>query len=78
MTKTVERIVDEIKALPESKLEELLAWLAEFAADRQDSWDQATAADSAPGGRLGGLIARARAEVASGTTKPLDEVLDNK
>jgi hypothetical protein len=33
--------------------------------------------DSQPGGRLHDLIDRARADIAAGRTKPLDEVLDN-
>ncbi len=71
MTRTVEKIAAEVSSLPEDELEELLAWLAEFESQRMDSWDKAIAADSKPGGRLQGLLDRARADIAAGRTKPL-------
>ncbi len=78
MTRTVEKIAAEVSALPEAELEELLAWLADFESQRMDSWDKAMAADSKPGGRLQGLLDRARADIAAGRTRPLDEILDHK
>ncbi|UCG42508.1 MAG: hypothetical protein JSU73_11665 [candidate division WOR-3 bacterium] len=78
MTRTVEKIADEVKALPEEQLEEFLAWLADFEAERLDSWETEVAADSRPGGRLQTLRDRARDDIAKGKTKPLDEFLDNK
>ena len=78
MTKTVEKIAAEVSSLPEAELDELLAWLAEFESQRMDSWDQTMAADSKPGGKLQGLLDRARADIAAGRTKPLDEVIDHK
>jgi hypothetical protein len=78
MTKTVEKIAAEVSALPEAELDELLAWLADFESKRMDAWDEAIVADSKPGGRLQGLIDRAREDAAAGRTKPLDEILDHK
>jgi len=78
MTKTVEKIAAELSALEDAEMEELLAWLADFEAQRMDAWDQAIAADCRPGGRLEGLLARTRKDIAAGNTRPLDEILDNK
>ena len=78
MTRTVEKIVAEVSALADAELDELLAWLADFEAQRKDAWDEAIAADSRPGGRLQGLLDRARDDIAAGNTKPLDEVIDHK
>jgi hypothetical protein len=78
MTRTVEKIVAEVSALPEAELNELLDWLADFESQRMDSWDRAIAADSKPGGRLQGLLDRARDEIAAGRTEPLDEIIDHK
>ncbi len=78
MTRTVERIAAEVSALPDAELDELLAWLADFESHRMDSWDNTIAADSKPGGRLQGLLDRAREEIAAGRAKPLDEILDHK
>jgi hypothetical protein len=78
MTRTVEKIVAEVSALPEAELNELLDWLADFESQRMDSWDRTMAADSKPGGRLQGLLDRTRDEIATGRTRPLDEIVDNK
>ena len=78
MTRTVEKIANDVKALPDAELEELLSWLADFEAERMDAWDKTIAADSQPGGRLDGFLARVRDDIAAGKTKPLDEVLDHK
>jgi hypothetical protein len=78
MTRTVEKIAAEVSALPEAELNELLDWLADFESGRIDAWDRAIAADSKPGGRLQGLIDRAREDIAAGRTKPLDEIINNK
>jgi len=78
MTRTVEKIAAEVSALPDAELDELLAWLADFESQRMDAWDKEIAADSLPGGRLQGLLDRAKDDIAAGRTKPLDEVLDHK
>ena len=43
-----------------------------------DSWDAEIARDSQPGGRMRRILDRVRRDIAEGTTKPLDEVIDNK
>jgi len=78
MTRTVEKIAAEVSALPDAELDELLAWLAEFESQRMDSWDKEIAADALPGGRLQGLLDRAKEDIAAGRTRPLDEILDHK
>ncbi len=77
MTTTVEKIADEVRALPRADLDEFLAWLAEYELQQPDEWDREMERDSQPGGRLQGVIDRARADIAAGKTKPLDEVLDD-
>jgi len=78
MTRTVEKIAAEVSALPDAELDELLAWLVEFESQRMDSWDKEIATDALPGGRLQGLLDRAKDDIAAGRTKPLDEILDHK
>jgi len=78
MTKSAEKIAAEVSALPETELDELLAWLAGFESQRMGSWDKAIAADSKPSGWLQGLLDRARADIAAGRTKPLDETIGHK
>jgi hypothetical protein len=78
MTQIVEKIVGEVKTLPEAELDEFLGWLAEFEKEHMDTWDREMAADCRPGGRLQGLLDRVKDDIATGKTKPLDEVLDHK
>ncbi len=78
MTRSVEKIAAEVSALPDAELDELLAWLADFESQRMDAWDKEIAADSLPGGRLQGLVDRAKDDFAAGRTKPLDEIIDHK
>lgn len=78
MTQTVEKIAREVKTLPAEELDEFLGWLADFEAERMDAWDKELVADCQPGGRLQGLLDRAKEDIAAGKTKPLDEVLDHK
>ena len=63
MTRTVEKIANDVKALPDAELDELLSWLADFEAERMDAWDKTIAADSQPGGRLDGLLARVKDDI---------------
>lgn len=77
MTTVVERIANEVKALPEKELDEFLSWLAEYELARPDRWDKEIERDSQPGGRLDVVLKRARDDIAAGRTKPLDEVLDD-
>ena len=77
MTTVVERIADEVKALPEKELDEFLSWLAEYELARPDRWDKEIERDSQPGGRLDAVLKRVRDDIAAGRTKSLDEVLND-
>jgi hypothetical protein len=77
MTARVEKIAEQVKALPEEEREEFLSWLAEFELGHSDDWDKEIARDSQPGGRLERVLQRVRRDIAAGRTKPLDEILDN-
>ncbi|OEU80195.1 MAG: hypothetical protein BA865_14165 [Desulfobacterales bacterium S5133MH4] len=74
---TVQRIAEEVKALPEKELDEFLSWLAEYELEHPDRWDQQIARDSQPGGRLEPVLKRVRNDIAAGRIKPLDDVIDN-
>jgi len=77
MTATVEKIANDVKALPEKELDEFLSWLADYELARPDRWDKEIERDSQPGGRLDAVLQRVRGDVAAGRTKPLNEILDN-
>ncbi len=77
MSTKVEKIAEQVKALPEKELEEFLSWLADYEAEHADQWDQEIARDAQPGGRLQGVLNRVKQDIAEGRTKPLDEILDN-
>ena len=77
MTANVEKIAEQVKALPAEERDEFLSWLAEYELEQADDWDAEIARDSQPGGPLGELIKRARNDRAEGRTKPLDELLDD-
>jgi hypothetical protein len=77
MSGAVQKIADEIRALPSEQLEEFLAWLAEFESSRTDDWDKEIARDSAPAGRLQGLVKEAQQDIAAGRTKPKTEIIDH-
>lgn len=77
MTGKVEKIAEQVKALPEDEREEFLSWLANFEIEHSDDWDKEIARDSQPGARLDRVLGRVRKDIAAGGTKPLDEVLDN-
>ena len=78
MTTRVEQIAEQVKSLPLSEREELLAWLADFELGQVDAWDDEMARDSQPGGRMQRVIDRVRRDIAQGRTKPLGEVIDNE
>ena len=78
MTTRVEQIAEQVKSLPLSEREELLAWLADFELGQVDAWDEEMARDSQPGGRMQRVIDRVRRDIAQGRTKPLGEVIDNE
>ena len=77
MTGKVEKIAEQVKALPEGEREEFLSWLADFELEHSDEWDKEIARDSQPGGRLEHVLKRVRTDIAEGRTKPLDEILNN-
>ena len=77
MTRVVERIANEVKALPEKELDEFLSWLAEYELGRPDQWDEEIERDSQPGGRLDAVLKRVRGDIAADRTKSLDEVLND-
>lgn len=74
MSVTVQKIAEEVKALPQKELDEFLVWLAEYELEHSDRWDQQIARDSQPGGRLGPVLKAVQDDIAAGRTKPLDEV----
>ncbi len=77
MTATVEKIADEVKALPGNELDEFLSWLAEYELAHPDRWDKEIERDSQPGGRLNAVLERVRGDIAAGRTRQLVEVIDN-
>lgn len=77
MKATVEKIAEQVKALPQGELEEFLSWLAEYEAGQSDQWDKEIEEDSSESGPLNPVLKRVRADIASGRTKPLDEVIDH-
>ncbi len=77
MTANVQKIVEQVKALPDEERDEFLAWLAEYELQQADDWDEQIARDSQTGGRLDRVLRRVRKDIAEGRTKPLDEILDN-
>ncbi|HNS21784.1 MAG TPA: hypothetical protein PKH24_14870 [Sedimentisphaerales bacterium] len=77
MKADVQKIADQVKALPEQELEEFLSWLVEYDRGHSDEWDKEIERDSHEDGALDPILKRVRADIASGRTKPLDEVIDN-
>ena len=77
MRATIQKIAEEIQALPEADFAELLSWLADYELAHPDRWDQEIARDCEPGGRLDALLKRVRGDIAGGRTKPLDEVIND-
>ena len=69
MSAMVQKLVDEVKALPREQFDEFLAWLAEYEPQQPDDWDQQMERDALPGGRLQGVIDRARKDIAAGSTR---------
>jgi len=77
MITKVEKIAEQVKALPDDEREEFLSWLADFEVEHSDDWDKEISRDSQPGARLERILGRVRKDIATGRTKPLDKVLDN-
>jgi hypothetical protein len=77
MTAAVEKLAGEVQSLRENELDEFLSWLADYELAHSDPWDKEIEHDSQPGGRLDAVLKRVRGDIASGRTKPLDEVISN-
>ncbi len=77
MKVTIKKIAEQVKALPESELDEFLSWLAEYEIGHSDEWDKEIEQDSQNGGPLSPVLKRVRADIASGKIKPLDKVINN-
>ena len=77
MTTKVEKIAEQVKALPNDEREEFLSWLADFEIEHSDDWDKEIARDSQSGARLERVLGHVRKDIAVGRTKSLDKVLDN-
>jgi hypothetical protein len=75
MTADVQKLAEQVKALPREELEEFLSWLADYELDHADAWDEELERDSQPGGKLDSILQRVRGDIAAGRTKPLDEVI---
>ncbi len=69
---TVTEIEDAIQKLPSEKAWEVAKWLQEYL-DAQ--WDEQIEED-VRSGKLDKLIAKAKADIAAGRVRPLDEVID--
>ena len=77
MTTPVEKLAETVKALPDHELDEFLSWLADYGLAHPDRWDREIERDSQPGGRLDAVLRRVRRDIAAGSTKPLDEIIDH-
>jgi len=75
MTGEVQKIAEQVKALPEKEFDEFLSWLADYQMEQADQWDEELARDSQVGGRLDSVLQRVRNDIAAGRVKPLDEVI---
>jgi hypothetical protein len=78
MTAKLNKLCEQVKALPPKEREAFLSWVADFEAQCGDDWDKEIERDARPGGRLKHVLARARRDIAAGRTKPLDELLNNR
>ena len=77
MKASIKKLTEQVKVLPEGELDEFLSWLEEYEMGHLDEWDKEIERDSQNGGSLSSVLNRVRTDIASGKTKPLDEVLDN-
>jgi hypothetical protein len=75
MTAKVQKIAEQVKALPQKEFDEFLSWLAEYESGRSDHWDEEIEHDSQPGGKLKSVLKRVRSDIAAGRTKPLHKII---
>ena len=77
MKTNVQKIVNQVKDLPENDFKEFLSWLAEYEMEHFDEWDKEIERDSQPGGRLESVLKRVRKDITEGRTEPLNEVIND-
>ncbi len=70
MTSKVQRITEQVEALPEEELDEFLSWLADYELKHADDWDREIEQDAQPGGRLDRVLTKVRKDVADYPTLP--------
>ena len=75
MTTMVEKIAQQVKALPKKELDEFLSWLADYELELSEEWDNEIEQDSRKGGRLNSVLERVRSDIAAGRTKALDKIV---
>ena len=71
MKTAVEKIAEQVKALPKGELEEFLSWLADYDESQADDWDKEIERDTSEDGSLNPVLKRVRADITAGRTKPL-------
>jgi hypothetical protein len=74
MTDDVQKIAEQVKALPDKEFDEFFSRLADFQMEQCDQWDEELARDS-QAGRLDSVLKHVRSDIAAGRTKSLDEVI---
>jgi hypothetical protein len=77
MKAAVKKITEQSKVLPARWVGAFLSWPEEYEMGHQDAWDKEIERDPQNGGSLSSVLKRVREDIASGKTKPLDEILDN-
>lgn len=68
MKAAVKKIAEQVKALPESELEEFLSWLTEYEVGHSDEWDKEIERDSQDRGPPSPMLKRVREDIATGRT----------
>ena len=72
---SIEAIKTAVEELSETELREFGRWLDKL---RDDAWDRQMEEDFQPGGAGQFLIDEARADIAAGRTRPLQDLLDEQ
>jgi hypothetical protein len=72
---TVERILEQVRALSASEQEEIWNLLADDQSTKLDEWEQQVVADSTSG-KLDDLLSELTEDIAARRVKPLHEVID--
>lgn len=75
MSATVEKIVEQVRALSPGEQEELWQLLAGDASKNLDAWEKQIATDSTSG-KLDDLLSELTDDIAAGRVKPLHEVIN--